>query len=418
MTVYGSTPIVGRADPRRDERGPEADERAEERPLATARRFTTPLLRRARARRSRAVAIRRNGPATRRGSSASGWSPRAISASSADARSSCPASVSSWTRLNQRPGVGDGRAATRSTSSAARPGVPHAPMRDDRRPVVGEARLEAQRLEEVQEQLGVLGALGRRSATHVLVPVLPEEDAQLVVGPPPQRRSGGTALCDLGHDHRPAQLLAGGQVGVAQADVDDLGQRRIGPERLLERAEPVLGAAALGVVARRETEPVALGMVVPVLAGDVVLDDPALLGRRPGEEHLGRDAESGDRAPLRLVPGAHRQRRRAAASPTTRGPGGLARLERPLEHLRAAHLEGVVVVEAAHRVAELGPRAVEHRGPAGGDVGRGRPVGVVPQDGLAEGGAQLARPRRRARPRGPRSSRAPRCAPGSADGIL
>ena len=58
-------------------------------------------------------------------------------------------------------------------------------------------------------------------------------------------------LGDAGDDHRPAQLLARGKVGLAQAGVDDLGQRRVLVEHALERAEPVLGPAALGVVAPR-----------------------------------------------------------------------------------------------------------------------------------------------------------------------
>ena len=129
------------------------------------------------------------------------------------------------------PRVGDGQRRHALDELSGASGVPHAPMRHDRHPIVGEARLELQRLEEVQEKLRVLRALGRRSTSHVLVAVLTEEHAQLVVGPSPQRRSGGSPPGNLGHDHRPAQLLAGGEVGVAQVHGDDLVQRadRSGP---------------------------------------------------------------------------------------------------------------------------------------------------------------------------------------------
>ena len=55
--------------------------------------------------------------------------------------------------------------------------------RHDRRAVVGEARLELDRLEEVQEELGVLRPLRRRPASHVIVAVLAEQDAELAFGP-------------------------------------------------------------------------------------------------------------------------------------------------------------------------------------------------------------------------------------------
>ena len=114
--------------------------------------------RRARASRSRATAIRRHGPWTRLGSSAAGCSPRAISASSADARSSWPASVRSWTRLNDAAGLGQGRGHDALHQLRRSSEVAGTPMRDDRGAVVGEARLDLERLEEVDQELGVLRA--------------------------------------------------------------------------------------------------------------------------------------------------------------------------------------------------------------------------------------------------------------------
>ena len=64
--------------------------------------------------------------------------------------------------------------------------------------------------------------------------------------------------------------------------------------------------AALAVVIGGVAQPVALVVLAPVLAGDVVLDDPVVLPRRAGHEDLRRDPEAGDVPPLRLVPAARR----------------------------------------------------------------------------------------------------------------
>ena len=62
------------------------------------------------------------------------------------------------------------------------------PMRHDGGAVVGEARLHLERLEEVEEQLGVLRAARSRAPTDVGVAVHPEHDPQLPLGPMAPRR--------------------------------------------------------------------------------------------------------------------------------------------------------------------------------------------------------------------------------------
>ena len=91
----------------------------------------------------------------------------------------------------------------------------------------------------------------------------------------------------------------------------------------LQCSEPIVEPAMLAVVGRRVAQPVALTVLAPILAGDVVLNDPALLRRRAGQEHLGRHPKAGDTAPLRLVPAAGALRGRAAQArrlPVARAP--------------------------------------------------------------------------------------------------
>src|SRR6186997_1934571 len=180
------------------------------------------------------------------------------------------------------------------------------PVGDDRGAVVGEARFELERLKEVEEELCVFRPGWCRAAPHVAVAVLAQEHPELALGPPPAGRSGRVAVRDAGDDHRAAELLSRSEKRVAQARIDDLGERRVELDHPLERPEPVVDPTPLGVVARGESKPVALVMVAPVLAGDVVLDDPSLLRGRSGEEDGGRNAEAIHRTPLRLVPGARR----------------------------------------------------------------------------------------------------------------
>ena len=289
----------------------------------------------------------------------------------------------------QPAGLGNGGSHDAFHQLGGAPGVAGPAMRDDRGSIVGEAGLHLERLEEVDEELGIFRPSSRRPATDVRVAVLAEQDPQLLLGPSALGRSDGLALRDLAKHHGPAQLLPRREVGVAQVGVDDLGEGRMLLDDALEAAEPVVDAPPLGVVACGEAEPVALGVVPPVLAGNPVLDDPALLGARPGNEHGRGNLEAGRGAPLRLVPRARHARLGAKVAARRRGPRCLPRVERPFERVRPTALERVVVVEPAQRVAQLGPRTVQDRGPPGGDLGRRRPVGMVPEDRGPERGAQL-----------------------------
>ena len=138
-------------------------------------------------------------------------------------------------------------------------------------------------------------------------------------------------------------------------------------------------------------------MVPPVLPGDVVLDDPALLRGRTRQEDL-----RGTRNPetQRHCGWCHGLGSSTLAAARDGGGrlGAAARLERPLERGGAARLEGAVVVEPAHRIAQLGPGPVEDRRAPRRDLRRRRQVGMVAEDRLAERGAQLLGRRGRLRP--------------------
>jgi len=65
------------------------------------------------------------------------------------------------------------------------PSVAGSAVRNDRRAVVGEARIDLQRLEEVEEKLGVLRPTFRRPSPDMCIAILTQQHAQLALRPTP-----------------------------------------------------------------------------------------------------------------------------------------------------------------------------------------------------------------------------------------
>ena len=86
--------------------------------------------------------------------------------------------------------------------------VAGSPVRGDRGPDVRDGRLAAERLEEVEQQLGVLGALLRAPAPHPRIAELAEQDPDLAVDPAPLRGVRGPAVTDALEERRAAQVHA------------------------------------------------------------------------------------------------------------------------------------------------------------------------------------------------------------------
>ena len=188
------------------------------------------------------------------------------------------------------------------------------PMGEDGGPHVGERRLHLERLEVVEQQLRILGPIVRTAAADHPVAELGEKGTELAVDPAPGRGAALEAVLEPAEEAGAAEKLTGRAVRRAEIGIHERVERALELDEALERAKPVVDTAALVVPGGREAEPVALAMLAPILTGDLVLHDPAPLGRRPGQEDLDRDAEAGDAPPLRLVPAARRWGRAPAAA--------------------------------------------------------------------------------------------------------
>ncbi len=176
-------------------------------------------------------------------------------------------------------------------------------MRQRRGPNVGEGRFEPERLEVVEEQLGVLGALVRRPAPHGPIAERREDRPNLAIQPAALDRPRRISAADPVQERRASQVGAGSDPRLAYAGPRERVERRVELDEPLERPDPVVEPAVLAVVGRRVAQPVELAVLVPVLVADVVVDDPAFLGGWPGEPDLGRHPEASHVAPLGLVPG-------------------------------------------------------------------------------------------------------------------
>src|ERR687892_1885045 len=175
-------------------------------------------------------------------------------------------------------------------------------MGDGRGADVDEAWLKPERFHEVQQQLAILGALGRLSARHTAVAERAEQRAELALRPAPLRRIDAEALRGAPDERGAAELLTGGNERIPQVGAHDALERRLEVDEALERPEPILGPTLVAVGVSREAQPVALGVRPPILTPDVVLDDPPILRHRAGHEDVRGHAEAGDAPPLRLVP--------------------------------------------------------------------------------------------------------------------
>ena len=292
------------------------------------------------------------------------------------------------------PGLGDRRRRDALHEFGRAPEVAGAPMRDDRRPRVGKLRLHAQGIQVVEQQLGVLGPLVGPTASHEFVAELGQQRAQLTLDPTPRRRVGPESLADAAQKGGAAQLLVRRHVRVTQARLDERLEARIDLDEAFEGAEPFFGPSPVPKVLAGIAQPVAFAVLPPVMAVDVVLDDPGALGTRPRQPDLGRNPEALHVAPLRLVPWARLDRLEMACARRQRGRGPIPFFQGPLERGRHARFERMVIVHPPQRVSQLGPCTIEDGGPARRDLGGLGTVGVVPQDRLPERGAQLGRRRR------------------------
>ena len=171
------------------------------------------------------------------------------------------------------------------------------------------------------------------------------------------RVAGVPAFTDPLEEGRAAQVHPGREVGLAQVGLDEGVERWIELHETLDGPNPVVDAVPIPVVLRRVAEPVALAVRPPILARDVVLDDPSVLCARSLHPDRHGNPKTGDIAPLWLVPPArcHRGRSRALRGRN----GSLARVERPVQSCRRPTLEGTIVVKPAQRIAQNGPCTVE-----------------------------------------------------------
>ena len=232
--------------------------------------------------------------------------------------------------LNQRAGsvIGDVDGALQQLGRAA--GVAGSHVGHDRGPDIGEGRRHLERLQVVEEQLGSLRPILGPALTHAGVAVLAQQRAQLAVDPLALRAADGVALADGPQEADAPQEIAGRDVGRSQVGANERLEGPVELDQPLEGAEPVIGPSAVVIEARRETQPVALPVFAPVLAFDVVGDDPCPLRRGPGHEDLGRDPEAVHAAELRRVPrradGRAARRWRRDADGCSSEPSGQARV--------------------------------------------------------------------------------------------
>ncbi len=222
---------------------------------------------------------------------------------------------------------------------------------------------------------------------------VPQQGALLALQPGAGHRSGRPALPHLPQEARPGQVPVGGLVGVAEVGPDEGLERGIDLDQPLQDPDPVLDPPSIAVVVGHEPEPVPLAVIAPILTLDVVLDDPSPLGVRLIEEHGGGNAEPGHGPPGGLVPGAGASRFAGLPRPSRRARPGRERLaggQRPGDRCRVPAGQGAVVRPATTRVAQLGPRAVQERGPPRGQrCRRVTAVGMMVEDGSSERDAQL-----------------------------
>ena len=114
--------------------------------------------------------------------------------------------------------------------------VPRTAMRQDRDSHVCELGLDPERLEVVQEQLGILRPLLDPAAPNMRVPELGEQGSQLDQGPAPLGAARGIPLGDASQVRRSAEVVAACDVALSQVGAD----QRV--EAFVELDEPFQGA--------------------------------------------------------------------------------------------------------------------------------------------------------------------------------